>query len=103
MSVRRGIAHIPEFARDELISRHTALHYPLVAEERVHFVADDVALKIGVGSHHSGSFSILPALTLKTWAGDVACQIEDDRTPHILRSQIAGRVEGIRLAEQAGF
>src|SRR6266508_2143422 len=101
MSVRRGVAHVPEFARDELVSRHAILHNPLVAEERVHFVTDDVAFEIRISAHYGGSFSILPAL--KSRAGDVACQIEDNRALRVLQSQIAGRVEGVRLAEQAGL
>src|SRR6266498_2474898 len=98
MSVRRGVAHVPEFARDELVSRHAILHNPLVAEERVHFVTDDVAFEIRISAHYGGSFSILPAL--KSRAGDVACQIEDNRALRVLQSQIAGRVEGVRLAEE---
>src|SRR6266545_1277123 len=101
MPVRRGVTHIPEFARDELIHRDAVLNNSFVAEERVHFVADDVAFEIRISAHHGGSLSILPAL--KSRAGNVACQIEDNRAPHIQRSQIAGRVERVRLAEQAGL
>src|SRR2546423_9793331 len=51
MSVGRGVANVPELARQELIERHAVLNQPLVTEERVLIVTDEVTLQIRVGAH----------------------------------------------------
>src|SRR5262249_50623682 len=100
-SIWRGVAHIPEFARDELIYRNTVLNDSLIAEKRIHIVTDDVAFEVRISANHRGSFSILPAFEPR--AGNIPGQVENNGPSAILRPQIAGRVEGIGLAEYGGL
>ena len=97
MAIGGGVADVPEFAREELIHRHAALNQPLVAEERILIITDDMPLQICVGADEGTA----RRSSFQSRTGTITSQIKADGAADLLRLQISWRIEGIRLGEKA--